>query len=159
MTGEWYWHVHHDQLVEQLTEPLQNRLEYIKANKPEDEIETRLRLLKPALGVAPAWEQYKKVKASALEQYKKVEASAWEQYKKVKASAWEQYEKVEASAWEQYEKVEASALEQYKKVEAPALEQYEKVEASALEQYKKVVNQLHAEQCPNCPWNGSTIFP
>ena len=124
--GDWYWHVHHDQLVEVLTEPLAFRIDYIRAYKPKEEIGTRLRLLKPASGVASALEQYKKVKASA---------------------------------WEQYEKVEAPALEQYKKVEAPALEQYKKVEASAWEQYENEVGRLHREQCPDCPWNGSTIFP
>ena len=41
-----YWHIHHDQLVENLTEPLKNRIDYIKKEKPEDEIELRLKLLK-----------------------------------------------------------------------------------------------------------------
>ena len=47
------WHVHHDLLVEPLIEPLKNRIAYIKDNKPEDEIATRLRLLKPVVGGLP----------------------------------------------------------------------------------------------------------
>ena len=43
----FYWHVHHQNLCEMLTEPVENRIAYIKANKPKSEIETRLRLLKP----------------------------------------------------------------------------------------------------------------
>ena len=151
------WHVHHDALVEELTEPLQNRIDYIKLHKPAHEIPTRLKLIKIASGVLPAWEQYKKVQASALEQYEKVKASAWEQYEKVEASAWEQYEKVEASAWEQYEKVKASALEQYEKVKASAWEQYKKVQASALEQYEKIIKKLHKKQCGCTEWNGKEI--
>jgi hypothetical protein len=41
-----YWHVHHEILVENLTEPLKNRIAYIKAEKPEEEIKIRLKLLK-----------------------------------------------------------------------------------------------------------------
>ena len=39
---ELYWHVHHDILVENLTEPIENRIKFIKENKPKDEIKLRL---------------------------------------------------------------------------------------------------------------------
>src|SRR3990167_4277978 len=39
-------HCHHDVLFERLTEPVENRIKYIKENKPKDEIETRLRLMR-----------------------------------------------------------------------------------------------------------------
>ena len=41
-----YWHIHHEMLVENLTEPLKNRIEYIKKEKPKEEIKLRLKLLK-----------------------------------------------------------------------------------------------------------------
>ncbi len=41
-----YWHIHHEELVENLTEPLKNRIAYIKSYKPKDEIKLRLKLLK-----------------------------------------------------------------------------------------------------------------
>ena len=41
-----YWHIHHEVLMEYLTEPLKNRIEYIKTNKPEHERDIRLKLLK-----------------------------------------------------------------------------------------------------------------
>jgi len=43
---EYYWHIHHEQLVESLSEPIENRISYIKSNKPKSEIATHLRLLK-----------------------------------------------------------------------------------------------------------------
>ena len=49
----WAWHVHHELLFEALTEPIENRIAYIKEAKPKYEIETRLRLLKPILGPMP----------------------------------------------------------------------------------------------------------
>ena len=39
-------HVHHKILLEPLTEPIDNRVECIKENKPPDEVDLRLRLLR-----------------------------------------------------------------------------------------------------------------
>ena len=50
LTPKYYFHIHHKILVEVLTEPLENRIKHIKENKPEDEIELRLRLIKPVKG-------------------------------------------------------------------------------------------------------------
>ena len=41
-----YWHIHHEKLMEYLTESLQNRIDYINENKPKDEIDLRLKLIK-----------------------------------------------------------------------------------------------------------------
>ena len=41
-----YWHIHHEILVENLIEPLKNRIDYIKKEKPRDEVKLRLKLLK-----------------------------------------------------------------------------------------------------------------
>ncbi|MDE1767709.1 MAG: hypothetical protein KGI27_15775, partial [Thaumarchaeota archaeon] len=43
---KYAWHVHHEQLVEQLHESIENRIAYIKSYKPKSEVPTRLRLLK-----------------------------------------------------------------------------------------------------------------
>lgn len=54
---DYWWHIHHEKLVEYLTEPIRARINYIQANKPKEEIETRLRLLKPVLGKIPTTEK------------------------------------------------------------------------------------------------------
>ena len=52
-----WWHVHHEILYEQLTEPIRNRILYIKNEKAKNEttkqIKLRLKLLKPVLGEFP----------------------------------------------------------------------------------------------------------
>ena len=101
MTTTIAWHVHHDRLLEPLTEPIGNRIAYIKANKSKHEVETRLRLLKPVKGRLP-WEVVK-----TREAYGK--------------------------AWEAYGK--------------------------AVLDHKDEIEALHREECPNCPWDGETIFP
>ena len=50
---DFWWHVHHSILVEQLTMPVRARINYIKKEKPKDEIELRLKLLRPVLGDIP----------------------------------------------------------------------------------------------------------
>src|SRR5438552_110294 len=46
LNQKYYWHIHHGHLVELQTEPIQNRIDSIKAEKPENQIPTRLRLLR-----------------------------------------------------------------------------------------------------------------
>ena len=43
---QWVLHCHHDVLVEFLTEPLEERIKYIKENKSRKEQATHLRLIK-----------------------------------------------------------------------------------------------------------------
>ena len=101
MKTKFAWHVHHDILVEPLTEPIETRRAYIRANKPEQEIATRLRLLKAVKGRLPA---------------KLVEAMK-------------------------------------------AYDEARKAYDEALEASMPAIIKLHAKECPNCPWDGETIFP
>ena len=50
---DYYWHIHHEVLYEWLDEPVRARINFIKENKPKDEVELRLKLLKPVLGKIP----------------------------------------------------------------------------------------------------------
>ena len=43
-----YWHIHHEILLEDTTN-IQERIDYIKANKPKKEIPLRLKLMTPVL--------------------------------------------------------------------------------------------------------------
>lgn len=52
--GKLYWHIHHDQLLEMATEPIAGRKMCIRRYKPLDEVETRLRCLKPVKGTLPS---------------------------------------------------------------------------------------------------------
>jgi hypothetical protein len=159
--GTWAWHLHHETLTEQLTEPASSRIDYILSSKPEDEQALRLRLFRPAA----AWAEYDKVAAPALAEYDKVRAAARAEYEKVRAAAWAEYDKVEAAARAEYEKVRAAAHKvtaaaraEYEKVEAAAWAEYDKARAAALAEYNKVEAAAHRKACPGCPWNGKTIF-
>jgi len=79
MKTKFYWHIHHDVLLEPLTEPLKNRIKFIKENKPKDEIELRLKLLKPVRGKLPdeiikagrAYDKAGKIYDKTLKKYSK----------------------------------------------------------------------------------------
>jgi len=91
-TKGFYWHIHHDVLCE-WSGDIDERIRYIKDQKPENERALRLRLMKPVKGKLPArfvkaWEARDK---------------AWEAYEKAGEAcdkAWEAWEK----AWEAWEK-------------------------------------------------------
>ena len=45
------------------------------------------------------------------------------------------------------------------KVRDTACAEYEKVCATACAEYEKVRDTAHSKECPDCTWNGKTIFP
>ncbi len=51
--GKLFWHIHHDQLLEMATEPIARRKTHIRRYKAPEEIETRLRCLRPVKGTLP----------------------------------------------------------------------------------------------------------
>jgi len=119
---KYYWHIHHSTLLEPLTEPLGNRIEYIKKYKPEDEQELRLKLIKPVKGKIPI----KVAKAG------KASDKAWTASDK----AWE----ASVKARKAYDKVrEASA--KVREAYAKAWEAYVKTLNSA------AIKKLHKKQC------------
>ena len=52
-----WWHIHHEILYEHLREPIRNRINYVKITKPQEQIEMRLRIMKPILGEYPKTEE------------------------------------------------------------------------------------------------------
>uniref|UniRef100_A0A6M3Y2H3 Uncharacterized protein n=1 Tax=viral metagenome TaxID=1070528 RepID=A0A6M3Y2H3_9ZZZZ len=129
------FHCHHNFLCEPVFD-YDERVASIKETKPKEEQELRLRLFqlfpndRLPQTLVKAWEVYRKAWEAC--------SKAWEVYRK----AWEVYRK----AWEACSKAE----EVYRK----AREDYRKAE----EAHRKDIVKLHAELCPDCPWDGSTIF-
>src|SRR3990167_2603822 len=56
-----YWHIHHKDFLLEWSDDIQERIDFIQAEKPKHEVEIRLRLLKPVQGALPP----KLVKAGA----------------------------------------------------------------------------------------------
>jgi len=141
--ADWYWHIHHETICEPLTEPLQNRLDYIRDNKPSGEVETRLRLIAPVtIALPPELDKAREASVKAREAYVKAWADAAPELERLHA-----IDCCEASvkAWA----ASVKAGEAYVKARVDAAPELER---------------LHAIDCPaalagTCPWDGNTIFP
>ena len=135
------FHVHHEVLYERCWD-YEGRKDYIKEYKPKDEIELRLRLFQPIQNLPQVI-----IEASA----ELNKASAEHD----KASA--EYDKARV----EYNKASAE-LNKASAEHDKAYAEYDKAYAEfnkVLFKHKEELEKLHNEQCPNCPWDGKTIFP
>jgi hypothetical protein len=130
------FHCHHDKLVEWVYD-YDERVDSIKDTKPPKEQELRLKLFKlipkdrvPA-EITQARATYNKARATC-NKARATYNKAWAACDK----AWATYDK----AWATYDKAWAT---------------YDK----ALQDCQPELEKLHAELCPECPWDGRTIFP
>jgi len=152
----FYWHVHHEILLEWCYD-YDERVDYIKTEKPEEERELRLRLFQPVRGDLP------KELVEAGNKYDKIQKKhdkAWKKYIKAKR----RYNEI----WEKYGNGEEEYRKAYNKREKTWME-YERVwtEFNAVRneyirirrRYRKEIEELHKQECIDCPWNGNTIFP
>jgi hypothetical protein len=133
-----YWHVHHERLFEYCYDA-KGRIDYIKAEKPKNEIATRLRLMRPIKG--------KLGDSKALAAYDK----AWAAYSKARV-AYSKARVAYSKAGDAYDK----AGDAYDKAGAA----YSKARDAYMSTIKPVeAEALHAKECKKCPWDGHTIFP
>jgi tetratricopeptide (TPR) repeat protein len=178
------FHVHHDRLVEFCTD-YDGRVAYIKSHKPEGEQELRLRLFKLIpknklpLQLVKAMETYAEARETcdeAMETYAEARETcdearetydeAWKTYDE----AWKTYAEARETcdeAWETYDeagktyaeagKTYAEARETCDEAEKTYDEAW-KTYAEARETCEAELIKLHAELCPDCPWDGKTIF-
>ncbi len=145
--GDLVWHIHHDVLVEPLTEPIEARAEYIRAHKPEHERATRLRLMKPVRGSLPEVAKARAKRDKADAEWAKAVAE------RDKADA--ELAKARA-AWD---KANAEWYKTYTEWDKARVE-WDKADAECDKVcFLPSVLKLHAKECPNCPWDGRTIFP
>jgi hypothetical protein len=145
--GELYWHVHHDVLFEEIVGSVEQRIAYIKSAKPKEEVATRLRLLRvvrydtPKLKEADAkWEEADAKRREADAKWK-------EAYLKWK----EAYAKRDYAKREEAVAKREEAVAKRREAVAKWKEAYAKRE--------EAVASSHKDQCPDCPWDGKTIFP
>ena len=139
MMGCLYWHCHHDKLIEWCYD-YKERVKYIRENKPENEIELRLKLFKPVKGKLP-----KEVKEAGQKCYEMCQKydEACQKYKE----AWQKY----YEAWQE-------ACQKYKEAWQKYYEAWQKYD-EACQKYSKEIEELHKQECPDCSWDGKTIFP
>lgn len=172
--GSLYWHLHHEVLAEPLTQPLEDRLSYIRDHKSQFEtpaqIAHRLKLIKPVIGPVPealtaamAEHVTALTEASAL---RATSTAAWDAFVAAR-EAWEKsrvpaqdftapYDayppEVETlrQAWLDTQRGESKLWQRAGLAERAARE--------LTDQHAAELKALHAVECPGCTWDGFTIF-
>ena len=97
------WCIHHGKEWEELTEPIENRIDYILSYKAKTEQITRLDNMRPVS------EASKTVVLSARKAYDEAVAPAWKAYNEATASARKAYNEATASAGKAYSEAIAPA--------------------------------------------------
>ncbi|MBU0846902.1 hypothetical protein KKH23_06890, partial [Patescibacteria group bacterium] len=126
------FHVHHDRLMEYCYD-YDERVGYIKTGKPAEEQELRLRLFK----LIP------------LDRIPGKDSKIWEAHNKA-GEALDKAREAYYKAREAYDK----AREAYDE----AREAYDEAREAYGKAYSSEIVALHKELCPDCPWDGTTIF-
>ena len=123
----YYWHIHHDILCEGTTD-IEERIAYVKNNKPTSEISLRLKLME-------------KVKSPSKLEWKEADQKWREAYQKWK----EAYQK-----WKEACQKREEAYQKWMEADQKWDEVYR--------QHKPQLEALHKIEHPNCPWDGKSIF-
>jgi len=126
------FHCHHNTLVEFVYD-YDERVEYIKASKPPSEQKLRLKL-------------FQLIPTDLIPGLNSAEWKACDKAGEAYDKAWKAYSK----AGEAYSKAEEAY---YKAGEA-----YYKAEEAYFRKFGKKLELLHGKLCPDCPWDGYTIF-
>jgi len=173
-----FWHVHYDKLCEWCYN-YQERVNYIKGYKPEHEVETRLRLMKPVKGKIP--KEYKKACEKWDEAYKKWDEAykkwdeACEKYFEAYKKRDEAYKKWDEAcekrdeAYKKWDEACEKRDEAYKKWDE-AYKKWDEAYKKRDEAYKKwdeaykkylpKLQLLHKKECGCLEWNDKeVVFP
>ena len=173
-----YWHIHHEILLEETTD-IQERIDYIRTNKPEKEIPLRLKLMTPVLHPEKLPARFRRASEACFKAWEALGKESEAYYKASKAydkareaydKAWEAYDKAAEAyynAWEvyimaskAYDKARKARDKEWKACEKArkAYDKARKAYDKARKAYAPQIEKLHREEHPDCPWNGKTIF-
>jgi hypothetical protein len=127
------WHPDSTTLIMFSYASVEKRAGYVRANRPQHEISTRLRLMKAVRGPLPTAVE------EALDEVERAERALEE-------------------ATHEYIKRTASARDAKERLAKPASAARAAGDA-AVEENWSAIEALHQVECPDCPWDGRTIFP
>jgi hypothetical protein len=171
--GSLWWCIHHGVKLEPLTEPIENRVAYIREGKAEHERETRLRAMRPVVGPLPPplVQAYAALEQAGTAQVRARAAwelayEAWKQAfaAQVRArAAWElayaaQKQAYEA-AWGQAYAAQKQAYEAREQAFAAQKQAYAAWE-QALKDHAAEIDALFAVECADVAWGpDGLVFP
>lgn len=170
MNSGFYWHVHHDKLMEWCFD-YKRRVEYIKSNKPDNEINIRLRLLQPVkdIGILEELEieiqlainaaRNREISEDNLNKRREgldAEHSRLFDINNVKGAAFNLKDMIISKEMKDIRKEKSKLLnlvmDNMKKVREASIRYY-----NILNNYKDIIKELHNRECTYCVWNGKEL--
>ncbi len=137
-----FWHVHHLILLE-WCDSYDERAAYINTQKAVEERELRIRLFQPVKGVLP------EAVLKAGDAYNKAR-TAYNEAGDVFNEAHTAFDKAHTA----FDKARTAYNEAGNAYNKACITLDREIAAHLSE-----IEALHKQECPNCPWNGETIFP
>ena len=171
--GDLVLHCHHEILCEILTEPIENRIDYILKSK-EDNVALRLRLMGPPIEDAAVhadaeWSKADAEWSKADAELSKADAEWWKAYAEW-SKARTEFSKADAEWWKAYAELSKADVESSKadaewwkadaelsKARAESSKAYAEL-SKAYAEWSKAYEPHYARLYPDSPWNGKTIF-
>jgi len=160
----FYWHIHHDTLMEPRCGPIGDRIAYIRRAKPDYQVPTRLRFLKAVRGrlngvLAMAGEEY--VAAEQLvADTRRARGNAQDALDSARMDLYDAPWFDLRARWAFYK---ARFLRDRKRDAEVAADAWRDKSLKTcnylLRIFRPEIEALHKQECPNCPWDGNTIFP
>jgi hypothetical protein len=150
MKSGFAFHCHHDKLFECVWD-FDKRVKYIKEWKRPEEVELRLRL-------------FKMIPTEFMPGKDSIEWKMFNQTRETYTQTWETFDQVRVRKTETHAQVEEDFIQaeedliQAEEDFIQAEEDYIRAEKIYTIKYDKEITELHNKLCPNCPWNGKTIF-
>jgi hypothetical protein len=142
--GSLWWCIHHEVILEPLTEPIENRVRFIRERKAAHEVETRLRAMRPVKGPLPM--EVQQAGAAWQQAY-----AAWRQA----GAAWQQA----GAAWQQAYAAWQQAYAAWQQAYA-AYQQADAAWRQALREHAPEIDALFAVECADVPWGpDGLVFP
>ena len=159
-----FWHIHHDVLCE-WTDDIQERIAYIRKEKPANEIKTRLKLMKPVKGELPD-KFVKALKVFNIAQKAYHKTFTWEAHNKAREArnkAWEAYDKRQEALDKTWKALNKTWKARNKTWEAfdKRQEAYDKAREAynkAWEAFRPQLEALHKKECGCKEWNGTEMI-
>jgi len=160
MTSSGFWHVHHDVLLE-YSDNIKERISYIEKNKPAHEVRVRLRLMKRVRGRIP--EPIIKAGKAILAAKKAIGAANKTRDKSCAShyrARWALYGGLKGAnkAWLEADEVLTKASQSLDRATARYIKAICAFDC-AIQNNRGALEALHQQECPDCPWDGHTIFP
>ena len=162
------WHCHHGVLCELLIDAPEVRISFLLREKAEAEQARRLRLFRPA--VSPEVAEAGRICDAACAEARWIFDALYDETRRICGAACDEagriYEAARSEAGASYYKawrIRNAACSEALRIWDAACAEARRIRDAACDEAWRIRGaayaEAHARECPDCPWDGKTVFP